>query len=175
MNTREAARKGGSALPPASPAGRGALSDIIVGSGIGLLATFFLVGALQMPFQTARWTWLNAPGFVPAVIAGVLLLQALLLVIRGLWRLRGSGLAWQGMRTEAARWGTDRLVLTLVFALVFVILMGRVSFGVLTGFWLFAMIMAFKGTSPLKAALVAVATAVTITLVFTHVFLVPLP
>lgn len=168
-------REGGPALPPASPAGRQALSDIIVGSGIGALAMFFLVGALRMPHETARWTWLNAPGFVPAVIAGVLLLQALLLVIRGLWRLRASGPAWQGMRAEAARWGADRFVLTLLFAVAFIILMGRVSFGVLTGVWLFAMIVAFRGTTPPKAALVAVVTAVAITWVFTRLFLVPLP
>jgi hypothetical protein len=175
VNRQVAVREGGVALPAASPAGRQALSDIVVGSGIGALATFFLVGALQTPFATARWTWFNAPGFVPAVIAGVLLLQALLLVIRGLRRLRVSGPAWVGMRAEMARWGAGRFVLTLLFALAFVILMGRVSFGALTGVWLFAMILVFRGTTPLKAALVAAVTAVTITWVFTHVFLVPLP
>lgn len=175
MTTQEAAREGPHPLPPAPAAGRQALTDVILGTGLGLLGTAFLCGALRMPFQTARWTWQDAPGFVPAVIAGVLVLQALALTGRGLWRLRSTSLAWKGLRAEAARWGADRLALTLLFAVAYVLLLGRLPFGVLTGLWLFAMIAVFRGTTVLKAALVAVLCATAITLVFTRLFLVPLP
>jgi hypothetical protein len=153
------------------------LVDVAAGCGIGLLSALFLAGALQMPFQTLRWTWHDAPGFVPAVIAGVLLALALLLAGRGLrrWWLFRDGVRWRGLRSEMASWGTGRLVLTLAFALAFVILMGRLPFGVLTTLWVFGMVLTFRGTTPLRAAAVAVVTGTAVFLIFTRAFLVPLP
>jgi len=124
--------------------------------------------------HTMHWTWLNAPGLVPAVLAAVLLAQALALTLRGLRHLRPrSGDA--GSVDRALRWGAGRVVLTLALALAFAFFMGRVPFAVLTAFFVFAMTLAFRGTTAWKAAASALVTAATVTWVFTRVFLVPLP
>lgn len=176
-DARRNAPEAGASPPLAHQVGRASLADVAAASGIGLLAIWFLAGALRMPFQTARWTWHDAPGFVPGVISTVLLAQAFVLAVRGLrrWRIARDTVRWRGLRQELIHWGADRLALTLAFALAFVLLMGRLPFGVLTALWVFGMTVAFRGTTPWRAAAVAVATGVAVTLIFTRLFLVPLP
>ncbi len=166
--------------PPtrASSPRRAAAADAVAGAVIGALAGAFLLTALRMPPSTLHWTWYNAPGFVPAVLASALLAQATFLLIRGLLRAsrtpieKGGGNEWV---QAVARWGLGRVALTLCLALGFVVLMGRVPFPILTAAFVFAFTVAFRGTQPFKAGIVAVGTAVTVSWVFTRLFLVPLP
>ncbi len=127
-----------------------------------------------MPMHTMHWTWLNAPGLVPAVLAAALLAQALFLAARGVKHLRArrQEAAW---RAAALQWGAGRVALTLALALAFALLMGRMPFAILTALFVFTMTVAFRGTSAWKAAASALITAVTVSWVFTRVFLVPLP
>lgn len=156
------------------PASRSAPADVAAGLALVAVSAAFLVGALRMPMHTMHWTWLNAPGLVPAVLAAVLLAQALALTLRGLRHLRArSGDA--GLVDRALQWGAGRVVLTLALALAFAMLMGRMPFAILTAFFVFTMTVAFRGTSAWKAAASALITAATVTWVFTRVFLVPLP
>ncbi|MDQ7840621.1 MAG: tripartite tricarboxylate transporter TctB family protein [bacterium] len=156
------------------PASRSAPADVAAGLALGVLSLAFLVGALRMPMHTMHWTWLNAPGLVPTVLAAVLLAQALALTLRGLRHLRARSGDVE-LVDRALRWGAGRVVLTLVLALAFAFLMGRMPFAILTALFVFTMTMAFRGTSAWKAVASALITAATVTWVFTRVFLVPLP
>lgn len=156
------------------PASRSAPADVAAGLALGVLSLAFLVGALRMPLHTMHWTWLNAPGLVPAVLAAVLLAQALALTLRGLRHLRARP-GDAGPVDRALRWGAGRVVLTLALALAFAFLMGRMPFAILTALFVFTMTLAFRGTTAWKAAASALITAATVTWVFTRVFLVPLP
>lgn len=164
--------------PPARPDGRGALADVAAGAGMALLSLFFLINALRMPASSALWTWQNAPGLVPAAIGAVLLSLSTVLTARGLRSHRhsptpvGSLPAWWSVATN---WGAGRVLVALAFALVFILMMGRVPFGPLTAVFVFAMTLAFRGTTAAKAAIIGIATGITVTLVFTRLFLVPLP
>lgn len=159
---------------PAPPKSGTAAADIASGLSLGALSLAFLVGALRMPLYTVHWTWLNAPGLVPAVLSAVLLVQALFLTIRGMRHLRArpNGTSW---RAAAGQWGAGRVILTLALALAFALLMGRLPFVILVALFVFIMTMAFRGAGAWKAAASALITAVTVSWVFTRVFLVPLP
>ncbi len=150
------------------------MSDVAAGLALGALSLAFLIGALRMPIHTMHWTWLNAPGLVPAALAAALLAQALFLAARGTRHLRARR---QGAARHAGalQWGAGRVALTLVLALGFALLMGRMPFVILTALFVFTMTVAFRGTSAWKAAASALITAATVTWVFTRVFLVPLP
>ncbi len=150
------------------------MADVAAGLALGALSLAFLFGALRMPMHTMHWTWLNAPGLVPAVLAAVLLVQALFLTVRGAGRLRARRQGAAG-RAAALQWGAGRVALTLALAFAFALLMGRMPFAILTALFVFAMTVAFRGTSAWKAAASALITAVTVSWVFTRVFLVPLP
>ncbi len=160
--------------PPAHKASTSSVVDLAAGLALGALSLVFLIGALRMPTQTLHWTWLNAPGLVPAVLAAALLAQALFLAARGARRLgiRRQGTAWH---TAAVRWGAGRVALTLASALAFALLLGRMPFAVLTAIFVFSMTLAFKGASVWKAAVSALITAIAVTWIFTRLFLVPLP
>jgi hypothetical protein len=165
------------ATPPPPFSGRSAQADLVAGAALAGLAAFFLVGALRMPLETPLWTWFKAPGLVPGILATVLLVQAAALMIRGGRRFRAAAPQEGGgsLRQRASAWGAGRVALAMLFTVSFIIAMGRAPFGLLIVLLVFSMTLAFRGTTPLRAALVAVVAAITITVVFTRLFFIPLP
>ena len=149
-------------------------ADTLAGTGLAALAGGFLSAALGIPSSTALWNWYDSPGLTPALLAGVLLVQAAVLLVRSRGG-RGVEDAGAGWVERARSWGAGRVLLALVFCVGFAVLMGRVPFGVLVAAFVFCMTLAFRGLDPLRAALLALGTAVGVTVVFGRLFFVPLP
>lgn len=139
-----------------------------------MLAGGFLSGALRIPSGTPLWSWYDSPGLMPALLAIMLLFEAFVLMVRS-WRRSGGAVAVFGGVEQAQSWGMGRAVLALAFCVGFVALMGRMSFGLLVAVFVFGMALGFRALDPLRAALLAVATAVGVIVVFGKLFLVPLP
>ncbi len=151
------------------------VADSVTGVVLAGVALSFLVGALRMPRSTALWEWYGSPGVAPALLALALLIQAAILAVRG-WRGQRRGQR-VGLRVgERARsWGLGRVLLALAFCAGFVMLLGRVPFGLLVAALVFGMTVTFHGLDPIRAALLAGGTAVGVVLVFKRLFFVPLP
>ncbi len=138
------------------------------------VALGFLKAALDIPADTALWTWYDSPGLTPALLAGGLLLQSLVLLARSLLA-PGRGIGGTAGLRGARSWGAGRVLAALAFCVAFVALMGRVPFGVLVAALVFAVTVAFRGTDAPRAAVLAVLTAIGVVLVFGRLFFVPLP
>lgn len=153
---------------------RASLADAAAAAGLAGVALGFLKAALDIPTPTALWAWYDSPGLTPALLSAGLLLQSLFLLARSLPGL-GRGIRGADGLEGARSWGAGRVLVALAFCVAFVALMGRLPFGVLVAALVFAMTVAFRGTDPPQAAVLAVLTAVAVVLVFGRLFFVPLP
>jgi|SRR5687768_13921091 len=130
-------------------------------------------------------TLATAPGLVPGVLGATIAALGALLALRA---LRTGGVAGLKQRWQPAPERRNALVRTAVatvLALVYTLgFVGRISFPISTALFVFAFIMVFDlsdtARTPLRrraaiAAVIAVATAAIVTLVFERIFLVRLP
>lgn len=161
----------------AAPGGSSARSDLVGGAAWMLFGALILIGSLRMDrFEKMGATLYTMPGFVPAMIGGVLILLGAVLALRG-WQRRPvvpTGPV-QPMLNRRVLW-TAALALLYAGGLV-----GRVHFLAATALFVAAFVWVFtpEGSSWqrrwLMALLAGVLTAVVVDLVFEDVFLVRLP
>lgn len=147
-----------------------------------LVLTLFGVAAMVESWRMPRLAELginplSAPGLTPGLLALVLTGLGVALLVRSLRAVRAGAVA--APRAEGS-WG--RLALALVLCLLYaLVLVGTLPFMVATGLFVFAFTVLFSWTGRRPAAtiagaaLLAVAVAVAVTLLFERVFLVRLP
>jgi putative tricarboxylic transport membrane protein len=155
-------------------------ADLIFAVVLTALALWVLVESWRMPRLAELGVHpMSAPGLTPGMIA--LVLAALGLAL--LWRsLRGDETIAQDDTAAAANTVWRRALLALVLCLVYALgLLGRLPFLWATGLFVFAFIacFSFDRGKPRRslggAALMALAVAVSVSLLFEQLFLVRLP
>jgi len=130
---------------------------------------------------------LSVPGVVPAFLAVVLIVAGAVLVIRSV-RAGGHrlGLSADTLREVLAKPGNRRLLITLALTIGYAgFLVGRISYALATGLFIFAFIVVFeweRGCAATKyvrlvvaPAILAVVTTALVSLAFERLFLVTLP
>jgi hypothetical protein len=163
-------------------------ADYLTGLALILLSVYVLVESWRMPrMEHLQAHPLSVPGIVPAFLAVVLLIFGLILVVRS---IRGGGhrlgLSREGIRKTLADPGNQRLLLTAVLTVVYAgVLVGRISYGLATGLFIFVFVAAFEwrqGMSfremrrvGLAAAILAIVIAAAVSYTFERLFLVTLP
>ena len=169
-------------------------SDMVSGSIIIVVAAFFGIMSLRMPWNASEWGVYAAPGLVPLILSILLLSCGLILMFRAKWskahydrmeRLNAEVPTCGGDdETDAASTRSSdksslsewqRVLLTVGVAGAYVLLLGRIPYMLATGLFVLAFILAFRGGSIVKAAITAVATAILVWFVFAKIFLVTLP
>ncbi|MEO7855133.1 MAG: tripartite tricarboxylate transporter TctB family protein [Rubrivivax sp.] len=155
-------------------------ADLIFAVVLTALALWVLVESWRMPRLVELGVHpMSAPGLTPGLIALVLTGLGLAL----LWRsVRGPALAPQDDEAAAANTVWWRALLALMLCLVYALgLLGHLPFLWATGLFVFAFIasFSFNRERPLRslggAALMALAVAVSVSLLFEQLFLVRLP
>lgn len=128
----------------------------------------------------------SGPGVVPAFIGGMIFLLSSAMLVRSLRRgVRRSFPEDKGKPSEedSSSWG--RIARTLALCVLYVALLGKVWFPLLTFLFVFLFILTFEydlkappgrqWKIPLAAAILALATSASVFLVFQYLFLVNLP
>jgi len=176
--------------------------DLVSALGTMLIGLLFLIGTVFMPWKGSSFNWYGAPGLVPAILAGLLLLCGVVLLFRTKLnnqfyeRIEAeeakekAEAAAQEAQTQgqsstqvqelelpaflkAERWRIVTVVLLLA-AYIFG-LIGRLPYIPATAIFVTAFIWIFKGGGWLKSLLIGLVTSVAVWAVFYKVFAVVLP
>jgi hypothetical protein len=150
-------------------------ADFIDSIVIIAVSLFVLYECAVMP-RYERWGLYATPGMPPFLFALMLLILGTIVFVRSIIR---KGYKLHIGRNELSQFvksgDVRRFVLVLGLILVYLFLLGRVHFAILSVAYLFLTILLFKGATWWVSGIVAVTTAVAVWLVFEVIFLVPLP
>ena len=141
------------------------------------------VMALRMPVISNRY---SAPGILPMILGIIITVLSFIIFVRSLARSKGRiGISGSSVKNLFADIGVRRIIATTALCLAYALLLGKIWFPLLTLLFVFSFIIFFEyeRKEPLKpqikkvlmAALVALITSVSITLVFEELFFVRLP
>ena len=128
----------------------------------------------------------SAPGVLPTVLGIIIAGLGLVLFIRSLVRTKGRvGVPGASFKAFFSDPSTQRMIITIILCITYVILLGKLLFPLLTFLYVFVFIVIFEydRTMPFKAqrkklmiaGLVAFCSSASITAVFQYLFLVRLP
>lgn len=163
-------------------------ADLVTSMLLIVFAAAITLISLSMPdMSDQNRNPLSAPGIVPGFIGVVLFLLGLSMLVRSIRRGAPGFFAQdRGSKPDAgtrASWA--RIARTVGLCLVYVALLGRVWFPLLTFLFVFAFVTMFEydpkipiigqWKTPLFAAILALPTAALVFLVFQYLFLVNLP
>ncbi len=118
----------GASSPPETERSHG--RDFIGAILLLIVSAFFIIAALQIPFQNAEWKWYTSPGIFALTMAVCLGGCSIAVGYRGLrgWIRERPGrrpLSWrEGLRA----WGMARFLASVAIVLVYLLLLGRVPF-----------------------------------------------
>jgi hypothetical protein len=150
-------------------------ADFIDSLVIIALSLFVMYNCLVMP-KYETWGLYATPGMPPFVFAGLLLILGLIVLVRS---IRRRGHRFTIGRNELAQFtksvAVRRFALAIGAMLVYLFLLGKVHFVLLTAGYLFVTILLFQGATWWVNGIVSVLTAAVVWLVFEIAFLVPLP
>lgn len=163
-------------------------ADFVTGIVLILVGLYVIFESWRMPrFENLHVHPMSVPGLVPAFIAAVIIIFGLQLVFRGI--LRGGhrlSITREACGRIVRDPGNQRLLVTAVLTVAYAGLMvGRVPYPLATGLFVFFFVLIFERTPGmtrakwvrclLAAFILAVVTAVAVSVAFERLFLVTLP
>ncbi|MEN3009089.1 tripartite tricarboxylate transporter TctB family protein [Pseudothermotoga sp.] len=134
------------------------------------LGIFFLVGALRMPRMTEYGKY-GAPGIVPAFFSIMVILLCTIMLLRK----KKATFTDSRISPEIRKVESQRLLLATAIFLIYVLLLGKINFIVLTSTFLSAISIVFFRKKFILLVLSSVGVTVGIYYLFARVFLLPLP
>jgi hypothetical protein len=152
-------------------------ADFVMGLVLMALGAAAAVESLRIPRFEKDWGgFYAAPGFVPLILGTAIFGMSLALFIRSLGagghRIAPHRDALRGFLRSGA---VHRWCLTILYAFSFFFLLGHVDFALAAFLVLFAFMVTFGEQKLLTVLLISLLSAGLIYLVFTKIFLVPLP
>ena len=152
-------------------------ADFVMGLILMAFSIFIIVDAAQMPSFEKDWGGVYAaPGFVPILFGIAIFGMSMAMWIRA---LKNNGhrirITREKLDLFARSGAVHRWCLVMLYAFGYFFLVGRLSFYILTFVFLFGFMLTFGKRKWLQALIVSAVTSATIFLVFTRIFLVPLP
>ena len=143
-----------------------------------------IVMALDMPI-IARDPY-SSPGVLPVILGIVITALSFIMFVRSLWRTKGHlSLSGSFLKDVISSTSVHRILATIIICFCYAFLLGKLVFPLLTFLFIFAFIVFFEydRKTPFKAqrknlfiaALTALLTSASVTVVFRYLFLVRLP
>ena len=152
-------------------------ADFIMGLILMALSFFIVVESLKIPRFEKDWGgFYAAPGFVPLILGITLFVMSLALFVRSVKKqgykiIPGRETLSNFVRSKPVH----RWCLAMIYAFGFFFLLGHIYFYLAAFLVLFAYMASFGEQKRSISLVVSLAAAATIYLVFTKIFLVPLP
>jgi hypothetical protein len=152
-------------------------ADFVMGLVLAAFSLLIVVESLKMPRFEKDWGgFYAAPGFVPLILGITLLVMSLALLLRAV-RMRGYRIipGREAVRGFVRSRPVRRWCLAMIYAFGFFFLLGHIYFYVATCIVLFAYMATFGEQKRSLALIISLVASGLIYLVFTKLFLVPLP
>ncbi len=146
------------------------MKDKLMGSIFAGVGLFFLIEALRMPTENI-YGFYGAPGVVPVVFSSLVILLSLIMV----FRKRPQSMSSTKIEKSIARIELTRLLLWVGIFLLYVYLLGKINFIVLTSVFLSVTPMLFYRNKIWILPILGVITTYGIFYIFAKVFYLPIP
>lgn len=146
--------------------------DKITATVFMLLALFFLIGAILMPFTTEYGKY-GAPGIVPMVFSTIVILLNLVMFLRK----KGKNISTQRTDEDKKKISVEnkRLMISVAICLGYVFLLGHLNFIILTSIFISVLSLIFYRKKPVLLIVASVLVSYGIYYIFEKLFLLPLP
>ena len=177
-STEKRSLEEGQAPPPETPQAH--LRDFLGALLLLVVSVTFAIAALQIPFQTSNWVWYTSPGIFALVMAIFLGGCSLFVAFREIrhWRRNRYKAEPLPLGERLRAWGMGRFLVATAIILVYIILLGKVPFLVISvGFILTLGIVFREGRfwDALRPSLVAALVVVVLAYAIKKVFGIMLP
>ncbi len=146
------------------------MNDKLVALAFMILGSFFLFEALRMPVENIYGAY-GAPGVAPAIFSTVVILLCSVMLFRKKPMMKIE----QKIDRNVARTELRRLIISVVAFLVYVYLLGKVNFILLTSIFLSFTPLLFYKKRIWLLPIIGVLTTVGIYYIFAKVFYLPIP
>ena len=161
-----------------------ARADFYTGIILMVFGITALIMALQMP-EIPEDPY-SAPGVLPIFLCVIIIILSLIMFVRSISKTKGRvGFSAAGVKSFLTDTGTLRIGITGVLCVSYALLLGVVLFPLLTALFVFIFIVIFEYDIKMQlkpqikkilmAALIAIISSASITIVFEKAFLVRLP
>ncbi len=156
--------------------------DLIVSSILWVVSVLVLLDSLRMTFGITlpgveENVWLVAPGFLPMILSGglVLMFSGLIWLSVRQGELKGHFSSSAILRAITDREMVIKLIQMSLLCLFVFVLLGRLHFGLAAALYLFAAMMVARAAKLWQIALISVMFSGAITYVFGSLMKIPLP
>ncbi len=152
-------------------------ADFVMGLILMTFSLVVVVESLKIPRFEKDWGgFYAAPGFVPLILGITLFLMSLALFVRAI-KFKGYRIipAKETLKDFVRAKPVHRWCLAMVYAFSFFFLLGHLYFYLVAFLVLFAFMATFGAHSRLTSLIISLVASGMIYLVFTKIFLVPLP
>lgn len=177
-STEKKSLEEGQAPPPETPQAH--LRDFLGALLLLLVSVAFAIAALQIPFQTSNWVWYTSPGIFALAMAIFLGGCSLFVAFREIrrWlrnRHKAEPIPW---RERLRVWGIKRFLAAVVIILVYIFLLGKLPFLVVSVGLILTLGTVFREgrfLDALRPSMIAALVIVVIALVISKVFGISFP
>ncbi len=149
-------------------------ADFITGVILCILSTLFIIGALRMPIDPAFGIY-GHPGLSPIFFASILFIFSFYLILRSkisLKDIKKDLTFWKRLR---GRNDLKNLLITLFFIIIYIFLLRKLPFFILTFFFIFIFSYTFYKKRPLLLFIISLLSTLVIVTIFSKIFLIPMP
>lgn len=155
---------------------------LLVAAVLWILSLIILVLSWDLTFQFeplggGELTWLVAPGFLPLLLSGGLLLMLTAALAISIYKRRALSSAQRANLVESvlSREAVTTLLHMVLLCLFVFVLLGRVHFGAAAAIYLIAAMLLARAAKPYIIVLISVSFAGAVTWVFGTLMKIPLP
>lgn len=155
-------------------------NELLIALGFLALAVFTLLSSLAMPVEEDRFL---SPGLTPGLLSAILIVLSLSLLLM-LFAARkniptGHNSAplteEDKQQQQLNKLRTKRTIVSIVVTLLYVLLLGKVPYGILTFAYILTFLLYFKSTTLLKSIVLSAVVSVVLVYSFGTLFKVVLP
>lgn len=149
-------------------------ADFVTGIVLCILCLFFIFTAFKMPVDPAYGIYAH-PGITPIFLATVLFILSIYLILRSRIKLSHFKNDIKLVKSFFIKKENQNLLITLLFMLIFVYLIRKVPFYILTFLFIFSFSFFFYRKKPLLLLIVSIISTFVIITLFSRLFLIPMP
>jgi len=149
-------------------------ADFITGIVLCILSLFFIFTAFKMPIDPAYGIYAH-PGITPIFLATVLFMLSIYLILRSRIKFSDFKDDIKIVKSFFRKKENQNLLITVFFILIFVYLIKKIPFYILTFLFIFSFSLFFYRKKPLLLLIVAIISTFVIITLFSRLFLIPMP
>lgn len=149
-------------------------ADFITGLILCILSIFFIIGALRMPIDPAFGIY-GHPGLSPIFFSTMLFILSFYLIIRSKTKFSDIIKSLNSLKGIRERSDIKNLVTALLFIIIYIFLLRKIPYFILTSIFIFLFSYFFYKRKPILLSIISVIATLIIIILFSKLFFIPMP